>query len=505
MKKTTLQIQYFFVFGLMISGVFGPCLAFAVAPSGAQQVTKVAPKISSLEMQKKRLLTDDAAFYQQKIQSEKFLFQNLVLPGVRPGIVVASPSQTQPNYFFHWVRDAAVSFMQIQSYFISEGGGTQSNLQAWILAHLSVNLNFQAMPNLISGLGEPKFNFDGNAFQGPWGRPQTDGPALRAISFIYFLNRVLNENWPNRNQIIQRLYDAKLPTHSLIKSDLEYVAHNWRIASFDLWEEAYGAHFFTLMVQRRALLEGARVAKTFSDNGAADFYTQQAQQIAQVLNAFWNPNVNYILTTINMQSGPRKNSMLDSSVLLAAIYGDIGDGYYAPYDDRVLASLQVMREVFQRIYPINQNQNLGIAIGRYPEDTYDGVSTNGVGNPWFIGSQAAAEVYYRTSLHLVQVKRLQISAINLRFYNALMRGQMSFTVGQVIAANDPALPLIARQLFLEGDRELELTIIHRGGDGSLSEQINRTNGYMQGAVNLTWSHASYLSAVAWRTYVRKLL
>ena len=73
MKKTTLQIQYFFVFGLMISGVFGPCLAFAVAPSGAQQITKVAPKISSLEMQKKRLLTDDAAFYQQKILSEKFL------------------------------------------------------------------------------------------------------------------------------------------------------------------------------------------------------------------------------------------------------------------------------------------------------------------------------------------------------------------------------------------------------------------------------------------------
>jgi glucoamylase len=35
---------------------------------------------------------------------------------------------------------------------------------------------------------------------------------------------------------------------------------------------------------------------------------------------------------------------------------------------------------------------------------------------------------------------------------------------------------------------------HRNPDGSLSEQINRDSGYMQGAVNLTWSHASFLTA-----------
>ena len=452
-----------------------------------------------------RVAADDGAFADQKLKSESLLMRNLSFPGIHAGVVVASPSQSAPNYFFHWVRDAAISFMQVQSFYLTEAGNSRPSLQSWMTAHLSLNLGFQAIPNLMTGDGEPKFNVDGSAFQGPWGRPQTDGPALRAISFIYFLNIVLKENWSNRDQIVSHLYDSKLPTQSLIKTDLEYVAHHWNQNSFDLWEEALGSHFFTLVVQRRAMVDGAKLAQSFGDNGAAQFYSQQAQQIGQVLQSFWNSSGNYVVTTINMQSGPRKVSLLDSSVLLAALYGDVGDGFYAPYDDRILATLEVLKEVFRKEYPINQNPNLGVAIGRYPEDTYDGVSTNGTGNAWFIASQSAAEIYYRIALHLTQVRQFQINQLNLRFYNALMQGQMSFTPGQLVAGNNQVLAKIAQALVQEGDRELELTILHRGTDGSLSEQINRGSGIMQGAVNLTWSHASYLSAMAWRAYVRNLL
>ena len=35
-----------------------------------------------------------------------------------------------------------------------------------------------------TGLGEPKFNVDETAFTGSWGRPQRDGPALRATTLI---------------------------------------------------------------------------------------------------------------------------------------------------------------------------------------------------------------------------------------------------------------------------------------------------------------------------------
>lgn len=39
-----------------------------------------------------------------------------------------------------------------------------------------------------AGLGEPKFNVDESAYTGSWGRPQRDGPALRAIALIDFGN-----------------------------------------------------------------------------------------------------------------------------------------------------------------------------------------------------------------------------------------------------------------------------------------------------------------------------
>lgn len=38
------------------------------------------------------------------------------------------------------------------------------------------------------GLGEPKYNVDMTAFTGAWGRPQRDGPALRATALVDFGN-----------------------------------------------------------------------------------------------------------------------------------------------------------------------------------------------------------------------------------------------------------------------------------------------------------------------------
>jgi glucoamylase len=73
-----------------------------------------------------------------------------------------------------------------------------------------------------------------------------------------------------------RLYDSRLPSQSVIKNDLEYIANNWHGIGFDLWEEVRiwtvrldnvpladiddnkvsGMHFFTLLVSLRALKEG---------------------------------------------------------------------------------------------------------------------------------------------------------------------------------------------------------------------------------------------------------
>ena len=86
-------------------------------------------------------------------------------------------------------------------------------------------------------------------------------------------------------------------TTLVIKTDLEYVAHNWKYECFDLWEEVHAYHFFTLMVQRKALLDGARFAQYMKDDGAADYYAEVARTIGQVILDFYDTARNFVVVT----------------------------------------------------------------------------------------------------------------------------------------------------------------------------------------------------------------
>ena len=69
-----------------------------------------------------------------------------------------------------------------------------------------------------TGLGEPKFNINETAFKGSWGRPQRDGPALRAITLMSYIDWLLKNNgmdearnkiWPIVRSLRSRiLYEA---------------------------------------------------------------------------------------------------------------------------------------------------------------------------------------------------------------------------------------------------------------------------------------------------------
>src|SRR5581483_6044551 len=98
-----------------------------------------------------------------------------------------------------------------------------------------------------------------------------------------------------------KLYDGKMPTDSVIKTDLEYVSHHWSDPSCDLWEEVAGDHFYTRMAQRRALLDGAGLADRLNDPGAASWYRLQAGQIESSLQSFWNGK--YLVPTLNRTAG----------------------------------------------------------------------------------------------------------------------------------------------------------------------------------------------------------
>jgi glucoamylase len=103
---------------------------------------------------------------------------------------------------------------------------------------------------------------------------------LRATALMAFAGHYLAVGGDEAKQyVVEKLYDSRLPSETVIKNDLEYVANTWSEIGFDIWEEVRqlaisaldpssrnsclfqvnGMHFFTLLVSLRALREGCIV------------------------------------------------------------------------------------------------------------------------------------------------------------------------------------------------------------------------------------------------------
>jgi glucoamylase len=423
---------------------------------------------------------------QEKI-ALKNLVRNISPPGTVKGAVVASPSKQDPDYWFHWVRDAALvmSFI-VEQYTVTTNSEQKGFYLDLIWDYIQFSKTNQLTANPSGGPGEPKFNVDGSAFVGPWGRPQNDGPALRAITLIQFAKALIQEG---------KVEDQKRLS-SIIKYDLEYVSHHWKDASFDLWEEIKGHHFYTLMVQHRSLVEGANYCKNSGDKAAADWYLNQAQGIRAELQKFWDSSRGYIQSTLNRVGGiDYKKSNIDSSVILAVLHAAASDHIFGVDDARVQATLLKTKQVFKSLYSINQSGPAGVAIGRYPEDKYDGYSSAGEGNPWILASNAFAEFYYRLENSYKNKGEISINPTNHAFFTDL---GIEVALG-TLRKTDPLFERILKRLSLEGDEYLNRVKFHSDSDGQMSEQMNRWSGFLQGARDLTWSYASFLTALRARS------
>ncbi len=435
---------------------------------------------------------DDWLAYEEPI-ALKNLLRNISAPGTSKGVVLASPSQTSPNYFFHWVRDAGIVMDEIVLRYQS---ATNRELKVRYFEVLKEYIKFskfnQETPNLSGGLGEPKFNVDGSAYMDSWGRPQDDGPAIRAITLIHLAKIWLSEG--KDFLVKENLYDGT--SNSIIKRDLEYTSKHWRNTSFELWEEVKGHHFHTRMVQYRALREGSDLAQTLGDPKASQWYLTQALEMEPEIERHWNSSKRILVSTLDREDGvDYKFSELDSSVVLGLLHGYVPDGVMTFSNDKILATVKALEDVFYRMYPINRNGIPGIAIGRYPEDRYNGYSSGGLGNPWFINTAAFAEFYYRLAQDLERKSEIRITSVSRNFFQGLISKREDYAIYKKGSKEYfETLKAIRRK----GDDFLKRVKYHVDGNGSIAEQINLESGYMQGARDLTWSYAAILSSIRYR-------
>jgi glucoamylase len=436
-----------------------------------------------------------------EVTAQKQLRDNINPTGTQPGVVVASPSKSDPDYWFHWVRDAALSMdIVLTNYKKAEDLEVQKSLENLLINYIDFSKRNQVTSNPTGQkedstfrlLGEPKFNVDGSAFEGNWGRPQFDSPALRVITLVK-----LAKFWIERGRkadVLKLLYQPELPAKSVIKRDLECLYYHAMEPGFDLWEESLGEHFYTHVVQRRALLDGADLADALGDPGAANEYRRIANKVEQRLRDYWSEDKKIIRVTLNPSGGAMyKKSEIDAAVVLGILHGYKNDNFMPFSDSQVLSTVHQTELAFQAIYPINKiSENLGTAIGRYPEDKYDGASTDKLGNPWFLITAGFGEFYYRLAKELKEKKSISINSNNFEFYQSLKIPNIQ--QGRVLRLPNPQFSQAISRIHERGDSYLSRVKYH-SPDGRLPEQFNRDNGFKQSAADLTWSYAALLTAV----------
>ncbi len=364
------------------------------------------------------------------------LFMNLQKKDVIPGIIIASPSKSEPDYFYHWIRDAAVTMKTILMLY-KKNIINFDYLVRLFNNYIDVESKIQNL-NTISGLGEPKVNVNLTCFNESWGRPQNDGPALRAIVLIDYLEILFEKKFKNNNldkNIVKILYDCEYPTHSVIKKDLEYISNNFNNESFDLWEEIKGYHFYTLMVQMKALEKGYKLAYKLDDYGAYEWYKLNYEKIKYNLSFFYNDN-RIISSYKNLENYEilRKD---DSSIILAYLHTDTEPDIY------LQNTIIDLLKIFRKEYLINKKYDFYL-IGRYENDKFYG------GNPWVLLSCALANI----------IKKIN----NCNFYKDLDKKIIN-----------------------------DLLYISKLNNNHLSEQIDKDNLNMKGAKYLTWNFSEFIN------------
>ncbi|KIM36100.1 carbohydrate-binding module family 20 protein [Hebeloma cylindrosporum] len=403
--------------------------------------------------------------------------------GAKAGVVIASPSRSDPDYLFTWARDSGLVLKTvIDLYTRGEDNSLRTTIDQYV-ASQAIQQRVSNPSGSIStgGLGEPKFNIDLSAFTGGWGRPQRDGPALRATALIAYGNWLVAHS--NSSY-------AKSTLWPIIKLDLDYVASTWNLTGFDLWEEVNSSSYFTSAVQHRALREGAAFATKIGQTSVVSRYNTQAANVLCFMQSYWNPTAGYM--TSNTGGG---RSGKDANTALASVHTfDPAAGCdpvtFQPCSDKALSSLKVYVDSFRSIYAINSGipSSAAVATGRYSEDVYYG------GNPWYLTTTIVAEQLYDALYVWKQQRSLTVTSTSLAFFQQLVP---SAAIG-TYPSTSATFTTLTNAVKNYADGFLAIVAKYTPSNGALAEQYTRAAGVPISARDLTWSYAASLTAFSAR-------
>jgi glucoamylase len=386
-----------------------------------------------------------------------------------PGCVLAAPSfpantpGVDQDYVYNWTRDAALTALELAAANLpaAPGQGVQSLIDYVTFAQICQN-NAIAQQILSRGC----FTIDGRPRE--WS-DQNDGPALQTVAMLTAF-----EQLDSTTQAIAK---------DVIAKNLSFLLEVYQEYTYNLWEEYEGQSFFALSAQLRCF---EAIKANIYGIPIPDGLDTAIAWIQETLASHWNGS--FYVSIL-----PKPDNYYDPNIdiICASLYGAI-----PCTDTKLLATAALLRSQWAddgspEQYPINaadRQRGIGPLLGRYPGDLYDGDQANQAlgDHPWVLCSCNLAELYYRVANEIAKSQSVPLDQLSATFFSQIGIDQ-STSVSDAIAALQHAGDAILRAVIYHSDH-LEL-----------SEQFDGVSGYEKSVKNLTWSYASFLSAVRAKT------
>ncbi|MCA9333135.1 glycoside hydrolase family 15 protein [Candidatus Saccharibacteria bacterium] len=209
-------------------------------------------------------------------------------------------------------------------------------------------------------------------------------------------------------------------------------------ASYDLWEEKFATHTYTVSVVYQALLVAADFAELLDYHDDIVKWDEKAQALLDNRGIFYDSNSGNFRKSFSLNN--HKSLSFDNTCDISSIYGVIMFGYHENDVDKIKTSLNNTADKL-----LNTSPSGGVV--RYEGDNYFASDPKYKGNPWIVATLWLAQLYVRAK------------------------------------DNDSAKQL------------LQWSINHCLKSGILPEQVDPTTGEAKSVTPLVWSHAELINTI----------